>query len=92
VTGGTRTLDSLTRGIFVRRHRGERFDQDAWLEAVTRELGDSARSQFRSVILEGKSIVPAPDAFGPCFTRKANGAGYEWIRLKEVPEATCRSW
>ena len=92
VSGGKRTLDSLMQGIFVRRHRGERFDQDAWLAAVGEVLGDSARIQFTSVILEGKTIIPAPDAFGPCFTRRIRGTGYEWVRSPGTPDVGCREW
>ena len=91
-SAGKRTLDSLMHQIFVRRHRGERFDQEAWLAAVAQELGDSARAQFTSVILQGRTIVPDSGAFGPCFTRRSRGTGYEWVRAPGIPDATCRSW
>jgi hypothetical protein len=89
---GKRTLDSLMHGVFVRRHRGEPFDQAIWLATVARELGDSARSQFTSVIIDGKTIAPDPGAFGPCFTRRVRGTGYEWIRVRGAPDAICHSW
>ena len=67
---GRRNLDSLVLGLLARRQRGERLDQEAWLAAVTKEIGPSAREQFESVILRGATIVPPTDAFGPCFERR----------------------
>ena len=52
------------------RQNGGRFDHEAWVNAVTKEIGPSARAQFEGVILRGETIVPASDAFGPCFERR----------------------
>jgi predicted metalloprotease with PDZ domain len=67
---GRRNLDSLTQDVFRMRHAGGRFDHEAWVQAVTREIGAAARAQFEGVILRGETIVPASDAFGPCFERR----------------------
>ena len=100
-SGGRRNLDSLMQEVFVRRERGERFDHAAWIAAVTKELGPSAREQFEAVILRGETIVPAPDAFGPCFERRPTTwtldggrqvEGFEWVRVPSIPDARCREW
>jgi hypothetical protein len=57
--------------VFRMRQNGGRFDHEAWVQAVTKEIGPSARAQFEGVILRGETIVPASDAFGPCFERRA---------------------
>jgi len=100
-SGGRRNLDSLMQEVFVRRARGERFDHAAWIAAVTKELGPSAREQFEAVILRGETIVPAPDAFGPCFERRPTTwtfdggrqvEGFEWVRVPSIPDARCHNW
>jgi predicted metalloprotease with PDZ domain len=99
---GRRNLDTLMLDVFRRRARGERFDHEAWIAAVTREIGPTARSDFERVILNGGTIVPASDAFGPCFVRRAAQLtsragqpkvnGYEWIRVDSIPDTRCRVW
>ena len=66
-----RNLDSLMQDLFRMRQNGGRFDHEAWVNAVTKEIGPTARAQFEGVILRGETIVPASDAFGPCFERRA---------------------
>jgi hypothetical protein len=56
--------------VFRMRQSGARFDHEAWIAAVTKEIGPSARAEFERVILRGETIVPASDAFGPCFERR----------------------
>jgi predicted metalloprotease with PDZ domain len=68
---GKRNLDSLMQDVFRMRQAGGRFDHEAWVQAVSKEIGPSARAQFEGVILRGETIVPASDAFGPCFERRA---------------------
>jgi predicted metalloprotease with PDZ domain len=90
---GRRTLDSLVIELFRRRARGERFDHAAWIAAVTREIGPSAKDEFERVILRGETIVPPSDAFGPCFARRESPAsGYEWVRVESIPDVRCRVW
>lgn len=98
-SGGTRDLHRVLFEIFERREAGERFDHDVWIETVVREAGPSAREDFEDIIIRGtKTLVPASDAFGPCFERhpttlSVDGqeiAGYEWVRMPSVPDATCR--
>ena len=91
-SSGKRTLDSLMHEVFVRRQRGERFDQAAWLTGISRELGDSERMRFTEIILDGKTIIPDTGAFGPCFTRRSQGTGYEWMRRPGMAGEECRTW
>ena len=50
------------------RRGGERGD---WRKTLRKELGASAVADFDSIIVQGtKTIVLAPDAFGPCFQRR----------------------
>lgn len=97
---GRRTLDDLMRGLFERRLRGARFDHEAWVSAVTAELGAEAGAEFEAVILRGETLVPPSDAFGPCFARRertyrmggVGRAGFAWVRVAGVPESVCRGW
>lgn len=100
---GRRTLDEVMRELFERRARGEHFDHAMWKETVAREAGPQAPTQFDSLIIQGTAtLVPASDAFGPCFERRATPAridsgvtrpgGYRWVRRAGVPDSTCRSW
>lgn len=99
---GRRTLDSLVIELFERRARGVRFDHEAWITAVSKEIGPRARAEFEDVILRGATIVPPSDAFGPCFRRqpakltpRGGGPaidGFEWVRVPSVPDARCRAW
>ena len=62
---GKRTLDDVILELFERRRNGEPLTQEKWLEALTRELGPSARPEFESIIIRGKDFVPRSAAFGP---------------------------
>lgn len=68
VSHGKRSLDDLVLAFLKRRTAGEPLTQAAWVEAVTREVGDHGRQQFDDM-LAGKPIVLDTDAFGPCFTK-----------------------
>lgn len=95
---GKRNLDIVLRELFARRENGETFDRDAWIAVVTQEVGTEAAEQFEAVILEGKTLVPASDAFGPCFQRKSTILAvkdreieaYEWARKDGIPDSRCR--
>ena len=100
---GARTLDQVMREIFQRRARGEAFNHDVWIATVVKEAGPSARDDFEGIILRGdKTLIPASDAFGPCFERRAlptttsagagQRVGYEWVRVPSVAEARCREY
>ena len=100
---GRRTLDEVLRELFEARARGETIDHVRWIATVEREAGPDARAMFEGVILDGTTtLVPASDAFGPCFTRRATAAssvsgtrriaGYEWVRVTAVPDSACRAW
>ncbi|MFC4312358.1 hypothetical protein ACFPN2_24965 [Steroidobacter flavus] len=97
---GQRKLDDFLRPMFVSREKGVRFDHDAWMAMLTRELGKSAAEEFPRVILQGEMLTPAKNAFGPCFERRPKTydvagtavSGYEWVRIAGIPENTCRAW
>lgn len=67
---GRRGVLDVLAPMFVDRTKGIRLDEAAWEAMLLRELGQPAVDEFRaSVIAGGKTIVPPPDAFGPCLTR-----------------------
>jgi len=96
---GSRSLDDLMRKIFHRRQDDPdyNFDHDAWIEAITAELGPEAAAEFNARIIEGELIIPVSDAFGPCFERRPETyktgekqmEGYLWVRKSGVPEEHC---
>ncbi len=43
------------------------FTPNELVDSLAKEAGPSARQMFDSVIVRGKTIVPASNAFGPCF-------------------------
>ena len=98
---GKRDLDAFLHPMFVSRLSGKRFDVPAWEEMLRRELGEGAVADFRASMLEGtRTVVPASEAFGPCFRRekvemKAGSAlmeGYQWQRVQGVPDKRCFTW
>jgi hypothetical protein len=100
-SGGKRNLDKVLFELFQRRERGEPFNHDVWISIVTAEAGPTARDDFDAIIIKGtKTLVPASDAFGPCFERKETPASivdgkerpasYEWVRVASIPEVKCR--
>ncbi len=97
-SGGRRNLDLVMREIFEQREQGARFDHDVWREVVSRELGPEAAAEFDALILDGTAtLVPASDAFGPCFAREATqfewdgrkADGYRWVRVAGIPDSEC---
>ena len=102
-THGEANLHTFVREIFRKRENddGFVFDHDKWMELIEAQIGPSAREQFQDVIINGETIVPASDAFGPCFERQpakylteagAEVDGYQWIRVESVPDETCRAY
>jgi carboxypeptidase C (cathepsin A) len=77
-SGGKRSLDNVILELFERRRNGEPLTAEKWLEALTKELGPSAHSEFESIIIRGEDFVPRSAAFGPEFERvPANLHRYE---------------
>jgi predicted metalloprotease with PDZ domain len=102
-SGGKRSLDSLILPLFFARQKGAPFTQATWEAAIGKELGPRAVDAFRAEVIDGrKSIVPASNAFGPCFRRftesmisEANGRkviGYQWKRIPGVAAKRCREF
>lgn len=102
-SAGRRTLDEVMRELFECRAHGESLNHDVWMATVARVAGPQARAEFEHLILLGSAtLVPAPNAFGPCFTRRSTGEavvngvrraqGYEWVRVATVPDSACRTW
>lgn len=46
------------------------FTADELVDSLAKAAGPTVRAQFDSVIVRGKSMVPAANAFGPCFILK----------------------
>ncbi len=84
-SGGTRSLDDLMREIFRRRQSetGYTFDPDAWVEAITAEMGPQVADEFRVRIMDGEPIVPVSDAFGPCFQRESTSYIVEDLQVPD---------
>lgn len=100
-SGGAENLHSFMREIFTRREEEENFlfDHDKWKELIAARLGQDAVEEFSSIIVEGKTIIPASDAFGPCFERQPAVftsedaeafSGFKWVRIESMPDRTCR--
>jgi predicted metalloprotease with PDZ domain len=97
---GRRTLDDILVPMFARIRAGARIDRASFVQRLVAVLGASARRQFESVIVRGETIVPASDAFGPCFQRQEltfkvaerEVPGYRWVRVPDMPDERCREW
>jgi predicted metalloprotease with PDZ domain len=80
-TNGRRNLDSVVVPMMTRaraqaaigRTQGEQgrpaggFTPDELVAALAKEIGPAARREFDAVIVRGETLVPASNAFGPCF-------------------------
>jgi predicted metalloprotease with PDZ domain len=65
---GKTTLDTLLLAMLEREHRALPVDLGAWRGLVKQHLGDAGVAQL-DAMLGGAVMLPAPDGFGPCFTR-----------------------
>lgn len=65
---GRRSLDDLLLAMLQRRREKGDVRRDDWEKVVSAELGPPGLDDFRSM-LAGRPVLPAPDAFGPCFRR-----------------------
>ena len=84
---GRRTLDNIMLPLITRartlggegglgnqaREGGQPgwFTPDELVDSLAKAAGPAARQMFDSVIVRGKSMVPAANAFGPCFALRA---------------------
>ena len=64
---GRRKLDDVLVPLLVARQKGQRLTQEVLFAALGKELGASFREQFDKALTRGETLVPASDAFGPCF-------------------------
>ena len=67
-SGGKRTLDDLLFAMLARRQEKPPLDESAWIDLVTKQLGEKGRTEFQAM-LSGAVMLPEPGGFGPCFTR-----------------------
>jgi predicted metalloprotease with PDZ domain len=67
-SAGKRSLDDLALAMLARRQQGQTLDEAAWVALLHAELGEEGVAQFQAM-KTGAIQLPAPDAFGPCFTR-----------------------
>lgn len=101
-SNGRHKLDDVLVPLLVARQKGQRLTQDVLFAALGKELGASFREQFDKALTRGETLVPASDAFGPCFERKettypvpggrADVPGYMWERVSSIPDQKCREW
>jgi hypothetical protein len=68
-SGGHRSLDDLVLAMLASRRAGHGYDEATWRGLVQGELGPAGVQDFDRM-MRGELIVPAPDAFGPCFERR----------------------
>lgn len=65
---GKRSLDHLLLAMLQRRKDRGDIRRPDWEEVVKAELGTRGVDDFHAM-LSGKQVLPASDAFGPCFRR-----------------------
>ncbi|MGH8199845.1 MAG: peptidase M61 [Steroidobacteraceae bacterium] len=67
-THGRRSLDDLVLQMIARRRQGQPVDEAAFSSLLRQTLGSGGVAQF-GAMMNGKLVLPAADAFGPCFER-----------------------
>ncbi|MDR3737937.1 MAG: hypothetical protein P4L40_02860 [Terracidiphilus sp.] len=67
-SGGKRSLDNLILAMLERRSQGQPVNESFWRALLQGELGQPAIDAF-DAMLRGDDVLPASDAFGPCFRR-----------------------
>lgn len=67
-SGGKRSLDDVVRAMLADRRAGRPMDEATYRRLIKAELGDEGIAQFEAM-LDGKTVVPPSDAFGPTFKR-----------------------
>lgn len=67
-SGGRRSLDDLIFKILDLHRHGDPVSRRTWTDLLEREAGPRATTEFRDM-LAGAVVLPASDAFGPCFRR-----------------------
>ena len=65
---GERSLDQLILHMLALENHGATLSNSDWESELRTQLGESAVAEFHE-FLGGRMPIPAPDAFGPCFTR-----------------------
>ena len=73
-TGGKHSLDDVILKMNRMVREGKPHGQDVWLKAVERYVGPEAVQDHQD-FLDGKLVVPASNAFGPCFKRERADVG-----------------
>ena len=66
--GQSRSLDDLVRAMLAERRAGRPMDRALFERLLHAELGDDGLAGLEAM-LAGDTVLPSPDAFGPCFTR-----------------------
>jgi predicted metalloprotease with PDZ domain len=65
---GKRSIDDLVREMNARRDAGEKLSETDWIDLLRREIGPEGPAVHRA-LMAGELMLPASDAFGPCFHR-----------------------
>ncbi len=67
-SGGKRSVADLIRSMSERAQEGQTLSQAVWLRLLRQELGPAGPALHHR-LLAGALILPASNAFGPCFRR-----------------------
>lgn len=68
---GKRSLDDLVFAMLKRRDQSGNIQRSDWESVLRAELGQPGIDGFTAMLL-GQQVLPASDAFGPCFERTQN--------------------
>ncbi|WP_206243508.1 M61 metallopeptidase family protein [Novosphingobium terrae] len=89
-SGGKRSVDDLVLEVLERQRHGEKVGVPQWIAMVVRELGPGSRQDYLDMV-EGKTIVPSADSFGPCLklvrtSERPFDLGFDDMRLGVVKD------
>ncbi|WP_196871301.1 M61 family metallopeptidase [Sphingobium sp. JAI105] len=88
-SNGKRSLASIVRPMLAQRRAGGKVDMALWLRLLHEQLGERGVNAFHAM-LAGQTILPASDAFGPCFRRgntslRRFDLGFDTVSLSRSP-------
>lgn len=67
-SAGKRSLDDMVRAMLAARREGKPMNEELWRSLLKAELGEAGITDL-DAMLAGGTVLPASDAFGPCFER-----------------------
>ena len=90
---GKVSLDTVLLALQADQKSGGQLTPQTWKQAIERQLGAAGGQEFEAVVLRGELVMPALDAFGPCFERETRQMnvfqlGFDQHRTLDVPART----